>query len=63
MAQIIKFRTKSDVDKVGRVKALVKGEIDVFTCDNCGETIEVVKGKYPSHCPGCNLIITQWNNN
>lgn len=62
MAQIIEFKKPGKKKSVNRVEALVKGRIRVFTCDECGATIEVVNDKYPDKCPGCNREITKWKN-
>ena len=60
MAQIIKFRPRESND-ARRLKALVKGKIDVYMCDTCGEEFEVIDGEFPKTCPCCNITITQWN--
>ena len=64
MAQIIAFnvgRRNGKTLEQERLKALVKGRIRYFTCDDCGADIEVINEKYPDRCPGCGRNITQWN--
>ena len=41
MAQIINFmKLKADNSLAERYKALAKGNIKVFNCDNCGEEVD-----------------------
>ena len=66
MGQIIEFKKREKkksvrVNDAERYKALVKGKIDVFTCDNCGSDIEVINGVYPERCPGCGLKIAHYD--
>ncbi len=65
MGEIISFQhvktMKSQSIKGGeRVKALARGEVQVYICDNCGEEFEVISDNYPDKCPGCKLRITSW---
>lgn len=61
MAQIVEFRRRERKSIVAeRYRALAKGQIVYFTCDNCGERIEVMNGEYPDCCPGCAYRITNW---
>ena len=62
MAQIVEFKKMERKSIVAeRYKALAKGQIEYFTCDNCGTRIEVMNGNYPDCCPGCAYRITDWN--
>ena len=61
MAQIISFvKKQSTVKEAERWKAIAKGQIRHFTCDDCGADIEVINEQYPERCPGCNRIISGW---
>ena len=33
-------------------------KLEEYTCDSCGEDVEVIDGEYPERCPGCLRIIT-----
>ena len=57
MAKIIEFKKMKGKN---RTEALVKGRIRTFTCDTCGEEIEVINEEYPDCCPGCGLEIETW---
>ena len=59
MAQIIEFRKKTS-SSAERYKALAKGNIKTFKCDNCGTDFEVINNKYPDCCPGCGLVFTDF---
>jgi len=64
MAQIITFnvgRRNGKTLEQERLKALAKGRIRHFTCNDCGADIEVINEDYPDICPGCNRLITHWN--
>ena len=61
MAEIIKFRQREHRDKPNRFEALVKGQIEVYRCDMCGENFEVLFGKKPERCPHCMRYFTGWN--
>lgn len=62
MAQIVEFKRKKEViTEAQRWKAIAKGRIRYFTCDDCGSDIEVIDEQYPYRCPGCGRIITGWN--
>ena len=62
MAQIVEFRKREKRSVLAeRYRALAKGHIEYFTCDNCGTRIEVMNGEYPDCCPGCAYRITKWN--
>ena len=61
MAHIIEFKRVEKVsESAKRYKALAKGQIEYFTCDNCGTRIEVMNGEFPDCCPGCAYRITKW---
>ena len=61
MAQIIEFvRKKKMSDDAKRWKAIAKGRIRHFTCDDCGADIEVINEDYPDLCPGCGRFISGW---
>ena len=63
MGNIIQFapRSKKVSTNTNRVEALVKGELDVYICDTCGEEFEVVFDNKPDKCPHCNRVIC-WEN-
>ena len=61
MAQIISFIPKKKTsNEVNRWKALAKGQLDIYTCDNCGERFEVMNNEFPDTCPGCGLRFTEF---
>ena len=63
MAQIIAFnvgRRNGKTLEQERLKALAKGRIRYFTCDDCGADIEVINEQYPDKCPGCGRVISSW---
>ena len=55
---VIQFRPRN---KTNRVEALVKGQIERYSCDTCGNEFEVVFGNRPDKCPSCGLKIN-WRN-
>lgn len=57
---IVQFKPR-EVRSSNRVEALVKGEIEVYECDNCGEEFEVMFNKFPDKCPHCSYKI-DWGN-
>ena len=62
MAQIVSFIPRKRANKEAeRWKAIAKGRIRYFTCDDCGADIEVINEEYPDKCPGCGRNIDQWN--
>ena len=64
MAQIIAFnvgrRNGKKLLEAERWKAIAKGRIRHFTCDDCGADIEVINEDYPDLCPGCGRFISGW---
>lgn len=63
MAKIIefsRFKSKSD-GMMSRTEALVKGKIDIYKCNSCGEDFEVINEEFPECCPVCGIEILQWN--
>lgn len=56
MAQIVEFRKKT----ANRYKALAKGNIKTFICDECHIEFEVINDDYPYRCPGCDRIFNQF---
>lgn len=61
MGNILQFRPKSSDTNKDRVEAMVKGQLDVYVCDSCGEEFEVYFGRKPKRCPSCDVIFTGWN--
>ena len=57
---IVQFKPR-EVRSGNRVEALVKGEIEVYDCNKCGEEFEVLFNDFPEKCPYCNTII-DWEN-
>ena len=57
---IVQFKPKS---KTNRVEALMKGEIQVFECNECHGEFEVYFDKKPDRCPICNLPINWQDSN
>lgn len=51
---IIQFKPKS---KINRVEALMKGQIEQYSCDTCGYEFEVIFNNKPDKCPNCGLKI------
>ena len=65
MGEIIKFNPQykvnsKEISDKDRYKAMAKGQIEGFTCNNCGEHFEVYNKNYPECCPGCNATI-RWS--
>ena len=56
MGEIILFEPKMKSKK--RLEAMMKGTLEEYSCDSCGEDIDVIDGNYPDRCPGCQRIIT-----
>lgn len=61
MSNIVYFEPKRKKSPVNRIEALVKGELEVYVCDTCGEEFEVAFGNKPEVCPHCNRLIC-WEN-
>lgn len=58
MGDIIQFHKRSkSISNQDRFKALAKGELDSYTCDNCGTEFEVAFNDKPDYCPGCHARI------
>lgn len=56
LGNIVKFEKKhNEINE--RAKLLAMGRIEIYTCDACGEDIEVVDGIKPERCPGCDREI------
>ena len=53
---IIQFKPRVKGSK-NRVEALMKGEIEVYSCNACGEDFEVMFEDFPEKCPYCGKII------
>lgn len=65
MGDIIQFnpqyiRKDKSMSESERLKALVQGKIESFTCNTCGEHFDVYNENYPECCPGCGAKI-RWN--
>ena len=61
MAQIISFvKKQKTTEEANRWKAIAKGQVRHFTCDDCGADIEVINEDYPDLCPGCGRFISGW---
>ncbi len=61
MAQIIEFgRIKKSTVDARRWKALAKGQVSTYICDNCGERFDVINDEFPDTCPGCGLRFTEF---
>lgn len=64
MGEILQFKpmskTKEQISGKERYKALAKGKVKGFTCNNCGEHFEVYNEDYPKCCPGCSAKI-RWD--
>lgn len=63
MSNVIQFKPRRDceVSSRDRVEAMVKGKIETYECNNCGELFDVLFGNRPDKCPNCNLRI-DWGN-
>ena len=64
MAKIIAFNVRRRNGKTleaERWKALVKGNIEYYNCDDCGGEIEVINGDFPKRCPHCGTEILDWS--
>ncbi len=60
MGVIVEFRPRSkkkQSEEAKRLEAMIKGKLEVYTCNNCGKRIEVMNDEFPTHCPGCNAKI------
>ena len=57
MGEVIQFRPKTKDRSFNRVEALMKGQLETYVCDNCGEEFEVAFGNKPKRCPGCDFEI------
>lgn len=56
MCTIIQFDTNYKLRHMKskiRVEAMIKGEIEEYTCDTCGTDFEVISDNKPDSCPGC----------
>ena len=53
MGDIIKFKPRVVNSERNRVEALVKGKLETYTCNTCGERFEVLFDDRPECCPGC----------
>lgn len=61
MGKVIAFRKPERViSEQERLKALVRGNIDVYICENCHDEFEVINEKFPEMCPHCGAVITSW---
>ena len=61
MGTIIQFRRRQvKSDDAERVEAMVKGNIEVYTCNTCGEDFEVLNSRFPKTCPCCGVEIDEW---
>lgn len=66
MAQIVEFVsykraiTKRTTESE-RWKAMAKGQIEYYRCEDCGYDIEVINNKFPTNCPCCNSEILDWS--
>jgi predicted RNA-binding Zn-ribbon protein involved in translation (DUF1610 family) len=66
MCAIIDFRKnvenlKAKHKPMSRIEAMVKGLVEIYTCNNCGGDIEVIDKVYPDCCPNCGAEILEWN--
>ena len=52
----IQFKPRVKGSK-NRVEALMKGEIEIYSCNDCGEDFEVMFEDFPEKCPHCGKII------
>ena len=43
------------------IEAMVKGLIEIYTCNRCGGEIEVINNNFPKNCPNCHVIIDSWD--
>ncbi len=63
MAEVISFADFRKIKReISRAEALAKGRIQYYTCDSCGEHMEVFNKEYPDICLGCGRRIVKWNN-
>ena len=55
MGEILQFRPRSGQTFTSRdrVEAMVKGQLDEYTCDSCGGVFEVLFDEKPNKCPHC----------
>ena len=60
MGDIVQFRprVKTDVSH-NRTEALMKGQLEVYTCNTCEEDFEVLFNDFPDKCPHCGRKI-EW---
>lgn len=56
MGEIIRFEQIMRIKK--RREAMMRGKLEEYTCDSCGEDVDVIDGDYPERCPGCLRIIS-----
>ncbi len=56
MGEIIMFLPRMQRRK--RIEAMMKGTLEEYSCDNCGEDIDVIDGDYPDRCPECQMLIS-----
>lgn len=60
MGEIVQFRPRvKQENSNNRIEALMKGQVDEYTCQNCGEDFEVLFDNKPDRCPHCNMLI-EW---
>ena len=52
MGEIVQFRPRQ-TKEINRVEALMKGQVETYTCNNCGEDFEVIYNNRPDKCPNC----------
>jgi len=58
MANIIDFnsyRSRIRNKEKERIEAMMKGALEVYTCDTCSFRFEVLFDNKPDKCPGCGL--------
>lgn len=60
MGEIIQFKFRQKETSQNRVEAMVKGQLDTYVCDTCGESFDVLFDNKPERCPHCNRII-EWS--
>lgn len=58
MSNIVQFRPRQKNEpQQNRVEALMKGQLEEYTCDTCGGDFEVMFGNFPDKCPHCGRMI------
>ena len=61
MGEILQFRPRQKkVSSDNRVEAMMKGQLETYTCNTCGGDFEVLFNNFPDRCPHCGREI-EWS--